>query len=344
MANLSITTVCNKRCPYCFAEDARVARAGAGDMTRDCFLEALDFLRRSGMEQVRLLGGEPTLHKDFPWMLETALAGGFKILVFSNGLVAPATLSLMKRVGAERLRVLVNTIHPLENNPTGMARQRETLRALGNAAIAGVNIYSHEQSLDYLVDYVREYGLWSEIRIGIAHPLLARRNRFLPTKLYRDIGEKIADLHAKAARHKIRIGLDCGFVPCMFPADSFKAMEDMLGDAGAACNPIPDLLPDGRFIACYPLESLVVGQPRASGLVPPPGRAREASDQVRSPAKVPLVGEATVDCVREHLRQVLQFTDELGIFPYCGKCPLFKQRCTGGCVAHKLRRLGMHAP
>jgi MoaA/NifB/PqqE/SkfB family radical SAM enzyme len=343
MANLSITTVCNKKCPYCFAEDARVARHGAGDMTRECFLEALDFLRRSGMDQVRLLGGEPTLHKDFAWMLEKSLAEGFKILVFTNGLVAPATLSLMKGIGADRLRVLVNTIHPLEKNPAGTARQRETLRQLGKAAIVGVNIYCREQSLDYLVDYVREFGLWTEIRVGVAHPLLAGRNRFLPTKFYRDIGARIADLHGKAARHKIKLGLDCGFVPCMFPPESLKIMDDMLANAGVACNPIPDLLPDGRFIACYPLESLVVGQPGVWGFARPSGKTSEACAPVPSPAKVPLDDEATVERVREHLHQALKFTEEIGIYPYCGQCPLFKGRCTGGCIAQKLRRLGMHA-
>ena len=76
MANLAITTVCNQHCAYCFTVDhlgddlrsdgSSGKQPAAQFLSMDAFESRLEFLHRSGIEQVRLLGGEPTLHPQFP--------------------------------------------------------------------------------------------------------------------------------------------------------------------------------------------------------------------------------------------------------------------------------------
>ncbi|MBU1170470.1 MAG: radical SAM protein [Proteobacteria bacterium] len=312
MSNLSITTRCNKQCPYCFAGDSRSEKATFGDMSRNTFHEALKYLKRSGIGQVRLLGGEPTLHGDFIWMLDQALLQDFTVMIFSNGLMSSEVLDYLVSIPTEKIRVLLNTIHPLETNPRGIKQQRKTMAALGRKAMAGVNIYTRGQDLDYLIDAVKDHDLFPEIRIGIAHPVLSGGNRYLMPKFYAQVGEGIVDLFFKAKQYGIRIGLDCGFVPCMFPTDMAKELKPLFEKSGVCCNPNLDLLPDGRFIACYPLNNM---------------------------GQFPLTPETTALSLIQAFNEERSIYKDIGIFSHCRSCHLFKNGCHGGCLALKMNRV-----
>ena len=124
MANLSITNVCNKQCVYCFANDTRI-EFGKTYVDDETFEKALDYLERSGIKQARLLGGEPTLHPNFISFVNKALDRGLDIMLFTNGLISAKVLNFLTELPEERLSILLNTIHPVENNPQGTKHQQE---------------------------------------------------------------------------------------------------------------------------------------------------------------------------------------------------------------------------
>jgi MoaA/NifB/PqqE/SkfB family radical SAM enzyme len=52
----------------------------------DIFEQRLDFLDRSGIDEIRLIGGEPTLHPQLPELIRHARAAGFEeVCVYTNG-------------------------------------------------------------------------------------------------------------------------------------------------------------------------------------------------------------------------------------------------------------------
>ena len=65
MANLLITTDCQRNCTYCFAKGDRNKRMLIG---WDNFLTAIDFIA-TGPKALNILGGEPTLHPEFDHIL-----------------------------------------------------------------------------------------------------------------------------------------------------------------------------------------------------------------------------------------------------------------------------------
>ena len=75
---------------------------------------ALDFLKRSGIKLVKLLGGEPSLHPDLTWFIEKSLEENFKVIIFSNGLIERKLLSYLKTLTAGELTVIVNINSPEE--------------------------------------------------------------------------------------------------------------------------------------------------------------------------------------------------------------------------------------
>ncbi len=75
MANLAISERCNLTCSYCFAADyLGLRQARSQFMSLAQYDDLLDFLDRSGIDQVRLLGGEPTLHPQFDILIQKARA------------------------------------------------------------------------------------------------------------------------------------------------------------------------------------------------------------------------------------------------------------------------------
>lgn len=314
MSNLSITAECNRNCSYCFAGDTKDREKNpVRYMQMDTFHKYLDFLERSGLSQLRLLGGEPTLHPNFIEMVTEGIERGFDILIFSNGLISEKKIRYLSSLEPDKMTILLNTINPVENDRPGVQQQQKTMKRLGNRVKLGVNIYERRQPLDYLIEDISNYGLRKEVRLGIAHPLSSRKNKWLHPKDYREAGEGIFEFFSKAAEAGIRVGFDCGFVPCMFPDNSFEKLQSILPSIGKSCNPIPDLLPDGCFIACYPLNDL--RKIRINPFI--------TSDQVKN--------------IFEH--ELIPFS-KFGIYPYCYDCKWFGQNCSGGCVAARFGRLG----
>jgi MoaA/NifB/PqqE/SkfB family radical SAM enzyme len=310
MANLSITNRCNRSCVYCFANDTKteLGKSYTDDATYD---QALDYLQRSGLKQVRLLGGEPTLHPGFIDFVNRALDRNLDIMIFTNGLVSKRILDFLTSLPESRLAILLNTIHPSENDNEGMKRQQEVMEKLGRVIIPGVNIYSAQQELRYLLEYVIRYNLKKEIRIGISHSVLSRNNIFLHPKDYQKIGYIISLFKMEAEKEKVVLGFDCGFVPCMFPAEYFELLSEELKKAGNCCHPIVDMLSDGSFIACYPLNNFL---------------KVKIHDQLHARELIKTFDEALFPY------------KEIGIYPYCTRCPLFNNRCNGGCMSFRIQR------
>jgi MoaA/NifB/PqqE/SkfB family radical SAM enzyme len=310
MANLSITNACNKRCVYCFANDTR-DEFGKTYLDQATYEKALDYLERSGIRQARLLGGEPTLHPQFISFIETALNRNFDIMLFSNGLISKTVLEYLVSLPQNRLSILLNTIHPTENNQAGMKKQHKVMEKLGNVIIPGVNLYNSTQDMNYLLEYISKYKLKKEIRLGIAHSVLSQNNVFLHPKEYQKIGYNIALLKLEAKKMGVTLGFDCGFVPCMFPNEYFDLLSDELKKAGNCCHPIIDMLTDGSFIACYPLNNFL---------------------------KIKIRDELQAKDVLQKFDDALSPYKDVGIFPFCTSCPLFKIRCNGGCMSFRIQR------
>src|SRR5580704_6246048 len=78
-----INSQCNRRCLYCFLP-ADFFAAGMR-MTVDSFLGVVSWSQRQGVQEVTLLGGEPSLHPSFATMISLASDRGMSVRVVTNG-------------------------------------------------------------------------------------------------------------------------------------------------------------------------------------------------------------------------------------------------------------------
>ena len=319
MANLSITTACNRDCSYCFARTARSSVAPAASyMTLDFFDAALDFLLRSGIDRVRLLGGEPTIHPHFPEMVARGLARGFRVLVFSNGLMPEPAIRSIEETPAGAVRVLVNASGEPAASGTGVPRQEQILRRLGARATLSVNLHHAGCDPSFALDWIRRFGLAPNVRLGLAHPSIGSRNSWLRPRQYRAVGQTLAGFAADCKQQGVAIDFDCGFVPCMFPEEALDSLGLAAAALGGRCSPVLDILSDGRVVNCYPLAGFHTER---------------------------LTPETDAGGLRRTFEDRFSRYRAAGVFPHCSACTL-KQRgaCLGGCLAAAMERMHPAGP
>jgi len=80
---IRITNQCNMMCSHCMIDG--VSPTGE-HMTKETFIKALDFAKRSGAMIIALTGGEPTLHPDLFDFIKESRKGAFSaVVIASNG-------------------------------------------------------------------------------------------------------------------------------------------------------------------------------------------------------------------------------------------------------------------
>ena len=282
-------------------------------MRREDFRQALALLERSGVKEARFLGGEPTLHPEFPEMVAESAVRGFRVQVFSNGLMPEAALESLARLPEDQCGVLLNLHHPNEQSAGELATVRETCRRLNGRITPGVNLHSPAMPMEFVLEWIAEFGMCKRVRLGLAHPQAGGTNACLAPKHYRLVGERLTTFAREAMSRGVALGLDCGFVPCMFPPDFFDVAGVDLKTLGVQCGPVPDILPDMTAIACYALGILY---------------------------RMPVADAATTGELRQELGAQLCRLRQVGIFRACAMCEHKKTGiCKGGCLAAALGRL-----
>lgn len=321
MGNLIITTTCNRKCRFCFAEQ-RLGRGAAGG--RSPFMPVagiravMDLLERGGERELRLLGGEPTLHPEFIPIVEEAIGRGFTITLFSNGLMTPEVADLLARLSPEQVSVLCNVSPQAADSERQRARLHANLEKLGPRARLGVTLTEPEMDADFLVDYVNRFKLTRRVRLGIAQPIVGKDNEYLSPARYREAGGFMVRLAERLCAEGILLGFDCGLTLCMFSEAEIGRLFTASEGFVMHCAPIIDIGTGMDVWHCFPLSQVLV--------------SRFEDFTTRS------------EMVRFYSRATQGYRS-LGCKPECLSCRFLRTRqCTGGCLAHAMNSLNRLPP
>jgi MoaA/NifB/PqqE/SkfB family radical SAM enzyme len=129
MANVLLTNRCNLRCAYCFAQE-RLQENRNQVMALADVAKVIGFLKRSDHPIFRAMGGEPTLHPEFPRIVEMALGDEMRVDVLSNATWPEDYNDLFRRISPRRLFFLLNIDHPDNYAPAQWERIERNLAAV----------------------------------------------------------------------------------------------------------------------------------------------------------------------------------------------------------------------
>jgi len=314
LANLVISNVCNLDCDYCFARDFLEGNAnatGRSFISEDAFRSRLDFLERSDIQEVRLIGGEPGLHPLFAGLLHEAEKRFQNIVVFSNGILNDEALAALEALPPERLTVMVNLAAQVGTGGEENLRDR-VLKGLGRRLLLGYTISQIDFNCDALIPLILENNCHKSIRLGLAQPTLAGRNKFLHPSQYPLVSDRIVAFSRLAAGQGIRVEFDCSFVHCMFSHRDFEELHELGAYAEYRCNPVLDIDLQDQISYCFPLA----------------GRFTASFES-----------QTTASDFRQWFAECTRPFRLAGIYKECSSCPhKLSEACTGGCLAATIMR------
>lgn len=256
MPNLMLTNWCNYKCPYCFGMDRMVPKVAAQAMSDEVFLGILQWLEKTHYNRaIHLMGGEPTLHPKFEWIVDTLLEHDYPITIFSNLATENAPLY------AEKLAMLpiawvVNVNPPYKWTPEQKTRIETSLRHLGKAASLTFNVMPDEEDNDWAIHLIETFGLSHSIKVGFVLPTYTQSNYALNDNEYKIVAERVVRLAQNAEKKGITLEYECGVPTCAFTNEQLGILWRCGSAVRSGCCSRLDITPFGEVIYCLSLATI----------------------------------------------------------------------------------------
>lgn len=159
---ISLTERCNLRCQYCMPADGVELTPSPQLLTKAEILRLANLFVSSGVNKIRLTGGEPTVRKDIEDIcLELSNLKGLRTLsMTTNGIVVARKLPKLKECGLTSVNISLDTLVPakfeLMTRRKGHEKVMDSIDAAINLGYNPVKVYFGPMSL-----YCAHFSLWS---------------------------------------------------------------------------------------------------------------------------------------------------------------------------------------
>lgn len=108
---LSLTDRCNMRCTYCMPPEGIDHVARSEVLSFEELVRLVREFAAWGVERVRLTGGEPTLRRDLPWLVEQ-LSPLVQVVMTTNGELLESLAAPLASAGLAAVTVSVDSLDP----------------------------------------------------------------------------------------------------------------------------------------------------------------------------------------------------------------------------------------
>jgi MoaA/NifB/PqqE/SkfB family radical SAM enzyme len=259
MANILLTTRCNLRCPYCFAQE----KLGSGQkltMAMGDVEKVIAFLKRSNHPYFRAMGGEPTLHPEFPAILEMALKSGMRVDLLSNATWPEDYNGIFRRTSPRRVFFLLNVDRPERYAQHIWERIEHNLAAIADrgSVTLSFNVFEKQPAYEYVLDLTRQYGI-NKIRMSFSLPVVGADNACLKLEDYKEMAPFVVEFARRAEELGVQVRMDNAVPLCMFNNEQagellIKGVVDL--NRNMRCEPVIDIGPDLSVWCCFCLSKL----------------------------------------------------------------------------------------
>lgn len=224
---LDLTRKCQLQCAHCY--NGSGPKGSHGVMTREDWISVLDQAANGGVQQGQFIGGEPTMHPDFPELVDHALNLGLDVEVFSNLVhVSARCWTLFQRSGV-RLATSYYSDQAAEHD--AMTRRPSHARTRANiehAVSLGVPVrvgIIAEEGAEHVSAAQRDLESLGVTRIGVDHVRPFGRGA-------RDQAPDVTKLCGDCGNGKVAIGPDGTVSPCVFSGfmDTGNVRSALLAD------------------------------------------------------------------------------------------------------------------
>lgn len=261
MANIAVNNYCNLSCPYCFANEF-IKEEDRSMITVEQLNKILEYLARTPVGRVGIIGGEPTIHPDIKEILrivtEFCECNRTRWTLFSNGIyLGDIAESFNTKLGS----CLVNVNHPEILGKDNWERLKKSLnrfkvRGKMEQINIGINLYPDMKGYSYIFDLAEEFGIGS-IRTSYVAPTCEFEG--IDKDEYYTDAKKLFLSYVKEAKDRgLNVRLDCNNIPyCFFTDEEKSLLEGVVTGFHNYCNPVVDITPEFKATACFGAYELV---------------------------------------------------------------------------------------
>jgi len=314
--NIMVNNYCNLRCSYCFASTEMYEKSEKQNMKEKDFFKILTYLKRNGIKEVRIIGGEPTIHPRFKEFLQIVIRDPWfdSVFIFSNCTFSTEILYEIM-VAATKKKVVVL---PNYNEKDFLGKRGEivdkNLKTLTNCGIVktlGINIYSEDYDYSYALDKALELGI-KQIRWSITTPNYKLSDGFDVKAYFRGFYGVLREFLKECREKEIYAMLDCNTIPpCVFTEEEKRELlsykEDLFKRTD--CSVILDINPQLDIFRCF-------------------GMSDGYHEKLKSKKSI---GE-----VMESIEGEFRETEKRTLFDECGGCPVYrKQGKSCSCLVYR---------
>lgn len=317
MANVLLTQLCVRSCPYCFAKKYMGEVSSKDMLSWDNLIYLVDFFLKSGNNHMSLLGGEPLLHPQFSEFVHYLSKRGIHSTIFTSGIAPKKHFEIMKKELTDKdlkFQFVCNVNDPTKSPTHELEVVDSFLKVFGERTTLSFNIYELGFSFDFLFDYIKKYNLKNHIRLGLAHPIPNQPNHCISPVDFPKVAERLELFYDKYKNECVEIGFDCGFPLCIFTEEQLgKMFLWSNGKLVFKCGPAIDIGTDMSVWSCFPLSGFNK-------------RSVFEFDSMRE--------------IDEFYRSKLnEMRNDEGIYEDCTSCKYRKMGlCTAGCISHVINK------
>lgn len=254
MANIAINNYCNLQCPYCFA-NRYITEEEMQSITMEQLEYILEFLGRSSVGRVGIIGGEPTLHPNFSQIItrvaEFCKEHNTHCSIFSNGI----QLHKFARLITDNVTCLVNVNSPEvigESNWKLLIKSLDRIKlcsGLENINL-GVNLYSTLTDYGFIFDLALNYCK-DHIRVSYVAPTCSF-SKVDKDEYYTNAKQIFLPFVDRAIKEGVRVKLDCNHIPrCYFTEEELQKVDSIVDGFHDYCEPVIDITPEFKATACF---------------------------------------------------------------------------------------------
>lgn len=267
MAKLMLTSFCNQRCSYCFADH----RISSERFPRELSIDLLKrFLVLSERNLVVLSGGEPMLHSRIGEILEMLYRKGRQTAILTNGCYRPEIVDAVPLDGVRQVLINATSEPATEASTAHLRRNIAIFLERGIHVTLGCTLYSPTMALVRFYELLSDFPIRA-VRLGLANPS--------PGSVFKALGFAdfisgmapfFQDTVYKLNELGIRPTIDCGLPPCIVAPEKYAEFR-LRTFWDQSCRSDLSLFPDGNLYHChcslddfYPLETIAAARKTAA--------------------------------------------------------------------------------
>lgn len=259
MPNIAITTYCNLKCPYCFAQDMFNDK-NIKNISIKQFDKILNWILpfiQENHSRIGIIGGEPLLHPEFNILMEKLSYFCYlyktNSLLFTNGIyLNEQKISIIP----DNMRILINYNNLKQNKPDYFQKLNNNLKLLNelnwynnDKVILGLNLCKEITNYNFFKDIILKYP-FKKFRLAVAFPgkNINMNDYYLQMKNY------FLDIIDFSINNNLKINMDCRIPYYYFSEKEQEKIFKVCNEKNYkrdCLHPQHEIMPDFTMTTCF---------------------------------------------------------------------------------------------